>query len=194
MTVVLDPHDGKSIGITPLSATADLVFVSHDHFDHNAVRFVHGSPKVVREPVTGKIDGLNVRTYVLPHDTSGGSRRGVVFCFRIAMDGLSLLHLSDVGVLPPREVVAKEQNLSVLLIPVGGVFTIGPQEALEWIEALNPQVVVPMHYRVGGLSLSIRPVEDFLRLVDRKVLRVGHAVSFQPEDLTGKPQVWVFSL
>lgn len=193
-TIVFDPHDGKSIGIPPPAAVADLVFISHDHFDHNAVRSVQGEPTVIREPFDGELDGTPIRTYVLPHDTARGRRRGMVRCYRLEMDGVSLLHLADVGDLPSDEIVGNEQNVSILFLPVGGVFTIGPRKAVKWIEAVKPKIAVPMHYRVGGISLSVNPVEDFLDVVHRKVLRVGHAVSFQPEDLGGDPQVWVFSL
>lgn len=192
-TIVFDPHDGKSIGIPAPVVSADTVFVSHDHFDHNAVRSVHGDPQVVNEPVEGDLAGMNTRTHVLPHDTSGGQKRGMVRCYRVEMDWASMLHLGDVGDLPPGELIEKEQGVSFLFLPVGGVFTIGPREAVKWIEALKPQVAVPMHYRVGGISLSIRPVEDFLAMVSRKVMKVGHTVSFQAGDLTGDPAVWVFS-
>ncbi len=192
-TIVFDPHDGRSIGIPAPVVSADTVFVSHDHFDHNAVRSVHGDPLVVNEPVEGELGGLEARTYLLPHDASGGRKRGMVRCYRVDMDGSSMLHLGDAGDLPPKDLVEKEQGVSFLFLPVGGVFTIGPSEAVKWIEALNPKVAVPMHYRVGGISLSISPVEDFLELVKRRVMKVGHAVSFQEGDLTGEPAVWVFS-
>lgn len=192
--LVFDPHDGKSIGIPAPSASADVLFVSHEHFDHSAVRSIQGDPRVIAEPIDGRVDGLSVRTYVLPHDASAGARRGMVRAYRAQMDGVSILFLGDVGDLPPEEVVAKEGNISLLFLPVGGVFTIGPEEGVRWVEALQPRVAIPMHYRVGGISLSIKPVEEFLDLVPWKVLKVGHAVSFMPEDLDGGPEVWVFSL
>ncbi len=141
----------------------------------------------------GKVDGLPVRTYTLPHDNLHGERRGVVRAYRVEMEGTSILHLGDVGDLPPPELREHEEGVSVLLLPVGGVFTIGPEEAVAWVDALRPAVAVPMHYRVGGISLSIKPVDEFLSLVDRRIMKVGNAVSFQQEDLTGDPVVWVFS-
>lgn len=193
-SVVLDPHDGRSLGIPVPSASADFVFVSHPHFDHNAVRTVKGNPRVVEKEFNGTLDGLAVRTFVLPHDNAGGERRGMVRAYRIDLDGFRFLHLGDVGSEPPGELPPGLREPSVLFLPVGGVFTIGPEEAVRWMEALEPRVAVPMHYRVGGLSLNIRPVEEFLRLVGGKVFKVGQAVSFQPEDLEGGTQVWVFSI
>lgn len=191
--MVLDPHDGKSIGISPPDVTADLLFISHAHFDHNAVRSVKGDPKVIQDERQGEVDGVRVRTYLLPHDNVGGQRRGLVRVYRLEMDGASFLFAGDVGDLPPRRFVEQESGASILFLPVGGLFTIGPEEAVNWVEALEPRVVIPMHYRVGGISLSIKPVEDFLAIVNRKILKVGQAVSFQPEDLLGEPLVWVFS-
>lgn len=191
---MFDPHDGKSIGIPSPTASADLVFVSHDHFDHNAVRSVQGEPRVIQESMEGALDGLSVRTYVLPHDDVNGTRRGMVQAYGVRMDGVSVLHLGDAGDLPPEGMADGESDLACLFLPTGGVFTIGPEEAARWVEALQPRVAIPMHYRVGGISLSIKPVEEFLDVVPWKVLKVGHAVSFLPEDLPQGPEVWVFSL
>ncbi len=190
---MFDPHDGRSIGIPPPSATADLLFITHEHFDHNAIRSVRGDPKVIDESYDGEIDGVSVRTYLLPHDNVGGRSRGMVRGYRVEMDGIPFLFLGDVGDLPPPELVEGEKKTVILFLPVGGVFTIGPEEAVQWLDTLQPSVAVPMHYRVRGMSLSIKPVDEFLVLVKRKVLKVGNAVSFQAEDLIGEPQVWVFS-
>ncbi len=192
--VVLDPHDGRSLGIPPPSATADFVFVSHDHFDHNATRLVRGNPRVVDDRVDGRVDGLAVETLILPHDDVGGEKRGLVRAYQLHMDGMTFLHLGDVGAGPDTVELRNEERVSVLFVPVGGVFTVGPKEAVDWVEAVQPQVVVPMHYRVGGLSLSIRPVEEFLSLTSRPIHRLGQAVSFQRGDLEGEPKVWVFAL
>ncbi|MCJ2530865.1 MAG: MBL fold metallo-hydrolase [Candidatus Thermoplasmatota archaeon] len=191
--VVLDPHDGRSLGIPPPSATADFVFVSHNHFDHNATRLVRGNPRVVDDRVDGRVDGMAVETLILPHDDVGGEKRGLVRAYQLHLDGMTFLHLGDVGAGPDAVELGNEEQVSVLFVPVGGVFTVGPKEAVEWVEALQPEVVVPMHYRVGGLSLSIRPVEEFLSLTSRPIHRLGQAVSFQPGDLEGEPKVWVFS-
>lgn len=192
--MVLDPHDGRSIGIPPPSAAAELILVSHGHFDHNAVRSIKGEPRVIEEAVDGDLDGILVRTHILPHDDMGGQKRGMVRAYHMEMEGVSFLYLGDVGVLPPEEVVQMEENVSILFVPVGGVFTIGPEEAVRWIEAIKPKVAIPMHYRVGGLSLSIKPVEEFLSLVSWRIFKVGRAVSFRLDDLPERPQVWVFSL
>lgn len=193
-TVVFDPHDGRSIGIPPPAATAEFVFVTHNHFDHNAVRSVKGEPRIIDHVLEEEVDGISVRTYVLPHDDVGGRKRGMVRVYRLETEGISFLFLGDVGIPPPQDLADKERNPSFLFVPVGGVFTIGPEDALRWIEALMPRVAVPMHYRVGGLSLSVKPVEEFLSAVPWKVLKVGKAVSFQSSDLPDETEIWVFSL
>jgi L-ascorbate metabolism protein UlaG (beta-lactamase superfamily) len=192
-SVVLDPHDGRSLGIPPPSAAADYVFVSHDHFDHNATRSVRGDPRVVDDRFEGTLDGLSVETKILPHDDVGGEKRGLVRAYQVHLDGTTFLHLGDVGAGPDAVELGTREPVSILFVPVGGVFTVGPRQAVEWVEAIDPEVAVPMHYRVGGLSLSIRPVEEFLSLISRPILRLGQAVSFQPEDLEGQQNVWVFS-
>ncbi|MDX1534816.1 MAG: MBL fold metallo-hydrolase, partial [Thermoplasmata archaeon] len=141
----------------------------------------------------GKLDGLAVETKILPHDNVGGKKRGLVRAYQVHLDGMTFLHLGDVGAPPDHVELGEREPVSVLFVPVGGVFTVGPEGAAEWVEAIDPDVAVPMHYRVGGLSLSIRPVDEFLSLISRPILRLGQAVSFQPKDLEGQHNVWVFS-
>ncbi len=129
--VVLDPHDGRSLGIPPPSATADFVFVSHDHFDHNATRMVGGDPRVVDDRVDGRVDGMAVKTLILPHDDVGGEKRGLVRAYQLHLDGMTFLHLGDVGAGPDTVELKNEERVSVLFVPVGGVFTVGPKEAIE---------------------------------------------------------------
>ncbi|MCJ2512491.1 MAG: MBL fold metallo-hydrolase, partial [Candidatus Thermoplasmatota archaeon] len=86
-------------------------------------------------------------------------------------------------------------KVDVLFVPVGGVFTIDAPAAWEVIKLVEPAIIVPMHYRVGGLSLSIGPVDDFLaHFLEEQIIRVGNQVSFERDDLGGKMNVWVFSL
>jgi L-ascorbate metabolism protein UlaG (beta-lactamase superfamily) len=83
----------------------------------------------------------------------------------------------------------------VLFIPVGNVFTLDIRTAVELVKAVAPKVVIPMHYRIGGLSLSIRPVDDFLKAFPSdRIVRVGNEVEIKPEDLPEETEIWVFSL
>lgn len=195
-TLVLDPHDGKSLGIPVPSVRADLVLITHDHFDHNAVRVVKGEPEVLRSFVGStekkgvKIEGI--REY---HDEVNGEKRGEISIYLIEMDGITMAHMGDIGHIPPGDVIERLKAVDILFIPVGNVFTVGPEEAWKIAEMVSPKVVVPMHYRIGGLSLSIKPLNGFLKMMpEERVARVWNSIEFEKEDLPEETEMWVFSL
>jgi L-ascorbate metabolism protein UlaG (beta-lactamase superfamily) len=194
--VVTDPHDGKSIGIKPPKTTADVVLVSHDHFDHNCSKAVAGADSaVVTDPVMTLDRGVRIEGVEAFHDDQGGGKRGRVTIFRFEVDGFSFCHLGDLGHVIDDSVAERLTGVDFLFVPVGDVFTIGPDDALKVIDKVRPKVAVPMHYRTQGLSLSIKPVQDFLKLVDKdRVMKVGNEVDVGQEDLpeTGT-EYWVFS-
>jgi len=196
VTVVTDPHDGKSLGISPPRVRADVVLVSHDHFDHNAVGPVKGpSAAVISKPVMTVEHGVRVEGVTAAHDMNGGSKRGQITIFKFEIDGFSFCHLGDLGHKLDDTLVERLTPVDVLFVPVGDVFTIGPEAACAVIKSVAPKVAVPMHYRMPGMTLSIQPVQNFLRFCDQsKVVKVGNEVEFTADDLpTSGTEIWVFS-
>jgi L-ascorbate metabolism protein UlaG (beta-lactamase superfamily) len=194
--VITDPHDGKSIGIPAPSLRGDVVLVSHDHFDHNCVRQVKGSEiSVIRDPQMTVERGVRVQGIETYHDTAKGSKRGRNIVFKVEMDGMTLCHLGDLGHMLDDSQLEEVGTPDILLIPVGNTFTLDVRSAIDLAKRISPKVIVPMHYRVGGLSLSIRPVDDFLEgFTESEIVRVGNEIEFKPEDLPESTEVWVFSL
>ena len=195
VVVVTDPHDGKSIGIKPPVVKADLVLVSHEHFDHNCTRIVKGDFHVVREP--GERTEKGVKIFGLPafHDQDLGGKRGKDIVFKFVVDGVSFCHCGDLGHLLSEDQLAKLGKVDILFVPVGGIFTIDGAEAHKLVEQLRPSVVIPMHFRIGGLSLSIKTVDEFIQMApEDKIIRVGNEVEFGYEDLPKSTEYWVFSL
>ncbi|MEM2838959.1 MAG: MBL fold metallo-hydrolase [Thermoplasmata archaeon] len=195
-TVIMDPHDGKSIGIPVPTLRGNVVLVSHDHFDHNCVRMVKGSDiSVIREPIMTVERGVRIQGFQTYHDSNAGTKRGNNIVYRMEIDSMSFCHLGDLGHMLSQEHLSQLSPVDVLFIPVGNIFTVDLRTAIDIVKALEPKVVVPMHYRIGGLSLSIRPVDDFLRsFPSDKIVRVGNEVEIKPEDLPDETEVWVFSL
>lgn len=194
--VVTDPHDGRSIGIRPPQVTGDVVLVSHDHFDHNCSRAVRGpDTTVIGSPAMTSEKGVRVEGVEAAHDDQGGAKRGKMTLFRFELDGLSFCHLGDLGHTLDERQTELIGQVDVLFVPVGDVFTIGPETAAQVVASLSPKVAVPMHYRTPGLSLSIKPVQDFLDLCDpERVVKVGNEVDFTSEELpTDGTEIWVFS-
>jgi L-ascorbate metabolism protein UlaG (beta-lactamase superfamily) len=193
---VTDPHDGRSIGIKPPKVTADVVLVSHDHFDHNCSRLVKGPDAVVvTEPVMTLDKGVRVEGFEAYHDDQGGRKRGKVTLFKFELDGISFCHLGDLGHVVDDSTAEHLAGVNILFVPVGDVFTIGPEAALRVIDKIRPRIAVPMHYRTQGLSLSIRPLQDFLALLDdSRVVKVGNEIDFAADDLPESgTEFWVFS-
>jgi len=194
--IVTDPHDGKSIGIKQPHTKADIVLISHDHFDHNCGRVVEGrDTKVFDREIDTKLNGVRIKGVKAYHDDSLGSKRGDIVLFKFTLNGINFCHLGDLGHLLEEDIIQQLGNIDVLFVPVGNVFTIGPKEAWNVINALKPNVAIPMHYRVGGLSLSIKPVDPFLEEANEdSIVRVGNEIDFEREDLPDDLEVWVFTL
>lgn len=156
-SLVIDPYEDNYVpGLAPVALTADQVVCSHQHRDHNAVQIV---------TLTGNTPSYEITELETFHDNVQGAKRGTNLMRIISAEGMRLAHLGDLGCTPTPEQIALLKNLDVLLIPVGGFFTIGPKEAQALIETLNPRVVVPMHYRSDTYGYEVlATVEDFLSL------------------------------
>ena len=192
--VVIDPHDGRSIGVKPPQLRADLVLISHDHFDHNAIRVVKGDYTVIRDVSPRTVKGVAIRGLTAYHDDVGGERKGKVNIFHFTVNGVRFCHLSDLGHMLTPAQVQELGEVDVLFVPVGGVFTIDGAQAQRLVGAIGPKVAVPMHFRVGGLSMSIQNADAYLNgLPEESVVRVGNEVEFEAEDLPERTEHWVFS-
>jgi L-ascorbate metabolism protein UlaG (beta-lactamase superfamily) len=196
VTVVTDPHDGKSLGIQPPKVRGDVVLVSHDHFDHAATKVVSKpESQIVTSPEHMKVDGVKVRGVETFHDVSEGQSRGGNIAFVFILEECKFCHLGDLGHVLTEQQAKAIGKVDVLFIPVGGVFTIDAAAAWEVIAMMDPGVVVPMHYRVGGLSLSINDISPFLEGADPDcVIKVGNSVEFTKADLDDEMLVWIFTL
>jgi L-ascorbate metabolism protein UlaG (beta-lactamase superfamily) len=152
--------------------SADLVLVTHEHSDHNAVDGVHGSPVVIRS-TAGTLDSPvgEVVAVASEHDDRAGTQRGpnTIFCF--TLDGLRVCHLGDLGQLElrseQREAIG---HVDLLFVPVGGGPTTGGAAAAEVVRALAPRIVVPMHYGHDGVDF-LEPPDAFLDALDARVER-----------------------
>ena len=195
VTLVTDPHDGKSLGIPKPHVHADIILVSHNHFDHNCTRIVKGmDTSVVDKPGKTNKAGVEILGLDTYHDKEEGAKRGGNIVYRFDMGGVSLCHLGDLGHIPDGDTIARLKPLDILFVPVGNVFTIGASEAKKLADMLGTKVIIPMHYRVRGLSLSIKGVDDFLSLFpEDRINRVGNEMDFLQEDLPTDQEVWVFN-
>ncbi|MEW6274559.1 MAG: MBL fold metallo-hydrolase [Bacillota bacterium] len=160
--ILTDPFD-RQLGYPAPKASADLVTVSHQHFDHNAVQTIPGKPQIVQSAGEHSVTGVKITGIRTFHDQNRGAQRGENIIFVIEAEGIRVCHLGDLGHTLDRSTRAKIGKVDVLLVPVGGYYTINAAEAKEVVEQLNPGYAVPMHYKTKYLTLPIAPVDDFLK-------------------------------
>src|SRR6056297_1285691 len=177
--IITDPYN-EEMPYKSINDKPDYVTVSHDHFDHNAVNTIPGQPYVVNN-ISGfkdkKVDIKGISTY---HDDSEGAERGENIIFMMQLDGMKVSHLGDLGHHLTSTQADKLKDTDILLIPVGGHFTIDANQAYEVIKQINPEIVFPMHYKTGILDLPIKGVDKFLKHFDEdRIVRVnGPEVEF----------------
>jgi L-ascorbate metabolism protein UlaG (beta-lactamase superfamily) len=191
--IVTDPYEpggfGGAIGYGPLREPADIVSISHDHADHNHVRMVPGNPTVVRGTTGQTRRGITFRPLATHHDRRRGAERGQNVVWVIEADGMTVCHLGDLGhMLSPEDATALGST-DVLLVPVGGTFTIDAKGATAVVNSLRPRIAIPMHYRTPKVSLNIAPVDGFLagkprvRRVDGSEIEVTRETLPEPTEI-----------
>lgn len=196
ITVVTDPHDGSSIGIQPPGVRADVVLVTHDHYDHNKVKAVQKDDTTVVRDGDRTVQDIQISSFSAYHDRKEGTKRGSITIFRFVMDDITFCHLGDLGHPVDDELAGQIGEVDVLFVPVGGVFTVDGDGALQVCKTINPQVVVPMHYKVGGLSLPIERIDGFLDAARPSyvIRHVANEIEVEKSDLPAEPEIWVFTL
>lgn len=195
VTLVTDPHDGKSIGIPAPTVAGDIILVSHDHYDHNSVKSVEkeGS-KVVTDERKRTINDIEIRGIESFHDEEQGAKRGKNIIYKFVVNDISFCHMGDLGHDLDDEAVQKIGQVDILFIPIGGTFTVDDKQAWNLVKKINPKIIVPMHYKIGGLSLPIAGIDSFLERSIFTVSHVGNEIDIEKEDLPDEPEVWTFTL
>jgi len=166
--VLTDPYKSGSydgaVGYKPIKERADVVIASHEHEDHYCLEGLPEGYECLTDAGEHEAAGVTIKGIKSYHDTSKGEERGSNVIFVIDMDGMRVCHLGDLGHTLSGEQVEAIGKVDVLLIPVGGFYTIGPKEAVEVMKTLSPAITIPMHYKTGSLGFPIKPVDDFLSL------------------------------
>jgi L-ascorbate metabolism protein UlaG (beta-lactamase superfamily) len=195
-TLVIDPHDGKAIGIKVPQTDADIILITHDHYDHNSYKTVEKKGTKIIWGGNRTIGGIKIQSVKAYHDEEGGKKRGEMNLFKVMIEEMKLCHLGDLGHTLDEATLRKLENIDILFIPIGGTFTIDAHQALETIDALSPKVVIPMHYKIGGLSLPIERIDTFLCLAEKKygIQHVDNEIEMNDEDFPAETEIWVFSL
>lgn len=197
--IAFDPyHVQDAIHYSPPSVSADAVFVSHEHPDHNNVGLLKGKPKVLGPISRGTRSGtLEIGRSKFPyksvfgyHDADEGKQRGTDTINIVTVDGVSICHLGDLGARLTAEQVKEIGPVDILLIPVGGYYTIDAATASEVVNQLKPKVVIPMHYQTPKTKLPISGVEPFIK-GKNNAKNIGHTYTFNEKSLPTKTTILV---
>ena len=191
--ILTDPFgDYSGLRYAPIREAADIVVVSHDHGDHVGAN-VGGNPTQVSGPGDQKVRGVEFKGLGTYHDTSKGKERGKNTVFSFTVDGIRCCHLGDLGHELSDSEIADIGPVDVLMIPVGGFFTIDAATASAVCARIKPRVAIPMHYKTSKCDFPISGVEDFLEGKD-KVRKVDHSeVELDPRQLPDPTEIMVLA-
>jgi len=210
IVIITDPY-GKNIGYELPPLEADIVLMSHLHFDHNAHWRIGGEPKVIKRTsnfyeefqITVRDEFINFRGYPTYHDKSEGRVRGPNTVFSWELDGIHFVFMGDLCHKLSIDLIEKLVPVDILFIPVGGLTTLDAKEAAEVVKALAPRWVFPMHYRTKYFGKMLEqvlsePVDEFL-LKMREVKQLDtNLVRFSPHEFKltprGSGEVYVLSI
>lgn len=162
VTLVTDPF-GKETGLKVPNFEADIVTVSHDHSDHNNVDALRGNPFVISCAGEYDFKGILVEGIDSHHDSDKGKDRGGNVIYRIEVEDISIVHLGDLGDILDNTQLEKLAGTDILLIPVGGKYTLDAKKAVEVISQIEPRLIIPMHYQTEGLKYDLDPVDKFVK-------------------------------
>jgi len=192
LKIITDPYSvGGGISYGAIEEAADIVAVSHKHGDHYNVAAVKGKPEVIDSPGSRIVRGIDFHGIPSYHDDAGGRQRGQNIIFCMTVDEMRICHLGDLGHQLDASQIAEINGVDILLIPVGGYFTIDAKVASNVCEKLGPGVVIPMHYKTAKCDYPISGVEDFLK--DKKDVRQPNVaeVEFKKDGLPATTEIIV---
>ena len=191
-SIVCDPYS-EEVGFHMPALSADAVTVSHGHYDHNAIEKVGGNPKIIDKESSIDLSGVEINSVKSFHDGNRGKKRGENIIFKFRMDGIDVCHLGDLGEDCSSDLIETVLPVNVLLIPVGGNYTLDAEMAKEYVDRIMPDIVIPMHYRTKDCKLDIDKVDEFLNLFDGECIEEteGNSVELSRSDLGGETKIIV---
>lgn len=197
---VVDPYSASFTGLSQLKLEGDIVCVTHEHEDHNNISMVRGSgekegPFVISGPGEYEISGVGIVGVSSFHDDVQGKERGVNTIYSLTIDDVNIVHLGDLGQKKLDQAqVEVLSSCDVLLIPVGGTYTIDAKDAPDIIAQLEPKIVVPMHYKIDGLKFPLSTVDKFLTSIGKEDIKPVAKLSVSSERMPDEMEVVVLEV
>lgn len=167
-SILIDPFS-KEIGLRPPKIKDNVVLLTHAHYDHADTKDAPIETKIINSPGEYEVKGSYVLGIKSFHDNSSGSERGLNTIYVVQAEDIKICHMGDFGQEKLEEHQLEEiGDVDVLMIPVGGTYTIDGKQASEIVSQIEPKIVIPMHYKVPGLNLDISGPDKFLKEIGIK--------------------------
>jgi L-ascorbate metabolism protein UlaG (beta-lactamase superfamily) len=167
--ILTDPYEpgcyDGNVRYAPILETFDIVTVSHEHADHSGTKGLKGTPHILKGAASFSQSDVRIKSYPSFHDASNGRERGKNWIFVIEASDIRIAHMGDCGVLPDSETVGVLENLDILLVPVGGKFTLDAGQAVNLMRLLQPRLTIPMHFKTPKIGFDIDGIEPLCRLM-----------------------------
>ena len=161
-SLLIDPFS-KEIGLKPPRIKDDVVLVTHQHMDHNNIEDANPEAFIIQNPGEYENHGIAIRGIQTFHDNKEGTERGLNTVYVIKAEDMTIAHLGDLGHTLTDKQIEDIGDVDILMIPVGGTYSIDAKTATEVITQIEPKVVIPMHYKVGGLAVPLDGPEKFVK-------------------------------
>lgn len=202
MTVIMDPFHPEKVGLPFPKDVADIVTVSHNHADHNAVELVTGpvtrpSTFVIDKEGEYEIGGVEITAIKTYHDKVEGKECGKNIIMAIRMDGVSILHLGDLGEKLTESQIEKIGSVDVLMVGVCGKIELEIDEVMDLIKDIQPSYVIPMHYKIPGMPESWAERHTLQEFLDKNKFVVAgepvHKIKVDEGSLPDDTQVLIMN-
>ncbi|PIY91022.1 MAG: hypothetical protein COY72_00395 [Candidatus Nealsonbacteria bacterium CG_4_10_14_0_8_um_filter_35_10] len=181
--IAIDPYD-EQIGLKPPTLEADILLISHSHYNHNNIKAVSGNPFIIEGPGEYEIKGIFIQGISSFHDNVQGKERGENTIYTLESEGIKICHLGDLGQKElTDEQLEKIGAIDILMIPVGGIYTISAKEAAKIISQVEPKIVIPMHYHIPKLKIKLEGLDKFLKMMGVKAPEVSKKLSVSQRNL-----------
>lgn len=184
VTIFFDPFD-KSIGLRPPQGQADIVFVSHQHHDHNNTEILKGDPIIIDTPGEYAIKGINAVGIDTFHDDKEGAKLGRNTVFTIDSEEIRVCHLGDLGTNLTADQL-EDLGVDILFVPIGGKYTLDGEKAAELARKIEPNIIIPMHYKINGSTVDIENEKKFCQEMGNCPKEKVTKINIKKKDLEGK--------